>query len=72
MVLDSSALYDIDHWKDDLVQHTAPASCCTASPDGEGVGGAGRLAFANGVALAADASYVAVAETGARTSCGTG
>ena len=65
---DSSPRYGIDRWKADLVEDTAHRPA--AAP------GAGRRAsrwcstgsrFANGVALAADESYVAVAETGART-----
>ena len=64
---DSSLQYGIDHWKDDFVQDTRTGRLLRLRAEGglsivlEG------LAFANGVALAADESYVAVAETGART-----
>jgi sugar lactone lactonase YvrE len=64
---DSSRLYGIEHWKKDLVEDTRTGRLLVRRANGiveivlEG------LAFANGVALAADESYVAVAETAART-----
>ncbi|MFN8196608.1 MAG: SMP-30/gluconolactonase/LRE family protein [Nocardioidaceae bacterium] len=64
---DSSTRFGIDQWKDDLVQNTRTGRLLRRLPDGEVTVVLERLAFANGVALAADESYVAVAETAART-----
>ena len=64
---DSSTRYDIDHWKDDFVQDTRTGRLFCRRADGSVEKHLDGLAFANGVALAADESYVAVAETGART-----
>ncbi len=64
---DSSTKFGIDQWKDDLVQHTRTGRLLRRSPDGSVEVVLDGLAFANGVALAADESYVAVAETGLRT-----
>jgi sugar lactone lactonase YvrE len=64
---DSSRLYGIDHWKKDFVQHTRTGRLLVRRADGTVEVVLEGLAFANGVALAADESFVAVAETGART-----
>jgi sugar lactone lactonase YvrE len=64
---DSSTRYGIDRWKDDFVQHTRTGRLLCRRADGTVEKHLDGLAFANGVALAADESYVAVAETGART-----
>ncbi|MFS3130408.1 SMP-30/gluconolactonase/LRE family protein [Nocardioides sp. Bht2] len=64
---DSSTKYPIDRWKDDFVQNTRTGRLLRRDPDGSVTVVLDGLAFANGVALAADESYVAVAETGART-----
>jgi sugar lactone lactonase YvrE len=64
---DSSTLYGIDRWKDDFVQDTRTGRLFCRRADGTVEKHLDGLAFANGVALAADESYVAVAETGART-----
>ncbi|UMG92292.1 SMP-30/gluconolactonase/LRE family protein [Nocardioides sp. TF02-7] len=64
---DSSTRYGIDRWKDDFVQDTRTGRLLRLDPDGTVSVVLTGLAFANGVALAADESYVAVAETGART-----
>jgi sugar lactone lactonase YvrE len=64
---DSSAHYGIEQWKDDFVQHTRTGRLLRRDPDGTVTVVLEGLAFANGVALAADESYVAVAETGGRT-----
>jgi sugar lactone lactonase YvrE len=64
---DSSLHHGIDQWKDDFVQHTRTGRLLRRDPDGTVTVVETDLAFANGVALAADESYVAVAETGART-----
>jgi sugar lactone lactonase YvrE len=64
---DSSRHYGIEQWKDDFVQHTRTGRLMRRDPDGTVTVVLDGLAFANGVALAADESYVCVAETGART-----
>jgi len=64
---DSSTRYGIDRWKDDFVQDTRTGRLLCRRADGTVEKHLDGLAFANGVALAADESYVAVAETGART-----
>lgn len=64
---DSSTEYGLDHWKDDLIQNTCTGRLLRRAADGEVEVVLDGLAFANGVALAADESYVAVAETAART-----
>jgi sugar lactone lactonase YvrE len=64
---DSSTRYGIDRWKDDFVQDTRTGRLFCRRADGTVEKHLDGLAFANGVALAADESYVAVAETGART-----
>lgn len=64
---DSSRRYGIDQWKDDFVQNTRTGRLARLDPDGTVEVVIDGLAFANGVALAADESYVAVAESGART-----
>jgi len=64
---DSSLHHGIDHWKDDFVQHTRTGRLLRRDPDGAVEVVLTGLAFANGVALAADESYVAVAECRGRT-----
>lgn len=64
---DSSRHYGIEQWKDDFVQNTRTGRLLRRDPDGTTSVVVDGLAFANGVALAADESYVCVAETGART-----
>ncbi len=64
---DSSTLYSIDQWKNDFVENTRTGRLLRYAEDGTLEVALDGLAFANGVALAADGSYVAVAETGART-----
>ena len=61
---DSSTRYRVPQWRTDLVRRTATGRLFRRSPDGEITELLGGLEFANGVALAADGSYVAVAETG--------
>ena len=64
---DSSTVHGIGEWKADLVELTRTGRLLRRTPDGAvGVLLEG-LAFANGVALAADGSFVAVAETATRT-----
>jgi sugar lactone lactonase YvrE len=64
---DSSTRYGIEHWKDDVVQNTRTGRLLCRRADGSVEKHLDGLAFANGVALAADESFVAVAETAART-----
>ena len=64
---DSSTKYGIERWKDDFVQDTRTGRLARLGTDGTVEVVLEGLAFANGVALSADESYVAVAETGART-----
>jgi sugar lactone lactonase YvrE len=64
---DSSTRFSIERWKDDFVQDTRTGRLYCRRADGTVEKHLDGLAFANGVALAADESYVAVAETGART-----
>lgn len=64
---DSSTEFGIERWKDDFVRNTRTGRLLRVADGGEPEVILDGLAFANGVALAADESYVAVAETGART-----
>jgi sugar lactone lactonase YvrE len=64
---DSSTRYPIERWKDDFVQDTCTGRLLCRRVDGSVEVRLDGLAFANGVALAADESWVAVAETGHRT-----
>ncbi|TFV61717.1 UNVERIFIED_ORG: SMP-30/gluconolactonase/LRE family protein [Bacillus sp. AZ43] len=63
---DSSTRYPIPLWRDDLLRRTRTGRLFRRDPDGTLTELLGGLEFANGVALAADGSFVAVAETGAR------
>ncbi len=64
---DSSKQYGIEQWKDDFVQNTRTGRLLRRALDGSVEVIAEGLAFANGVAISVDESFVAVAETGART-----
>lgn len=64
---DSSTVYGIEQWKADFVEATRTGRLMRRGTDGTVEVVITGLHFANGVALAADESYVAVAETGART-----
>ncbi|WP_141013502.1 SMP-30/gluconolactonase/LRE family protein [Nocardioides sambongensis] len=64
---DSSTRYGIERWKDDFLQVTRTGRLIRVDPDGSRRTVLDGLAFANGVALAADDSYVCVAETSTRT-----
>jgi len=64
---DSSRHYGIERWKDDFVQDTRSGRLLSLAPDGTVTTVLDGLAFANGVALSADESFVVVAETRART-----
>ncbi len=65
---DSSAHYGLDRWRDEMAMNTQTGRLLRLDPgavEPEVVDDG--LSFANGVALAADESFVAVAETAART-----
>ena len=63
---DSSLHHGVDQWKDDFVQDTRTGRLLRLDPDGTVTVVLDGLAFANGVALAVDESYVCVAETRGR------
>ncbi len=62
---DSTNRFDLEHWKADLLEHRGTGRLLRRDPDGTVETLVGGLHFANGVALAADESYVVVAQTGA-------
>lgn len=62
---DSSTRFPMPQWRADLIQRTRTGRLLRRTPDGVVTELLGGLEFANGFALAADGSYVAVAETGA-------
>ncbi|SEF37235.1 Sugar lactone lactonase YvrE [Amycolatopsis pretoriensis] len=62
---DSSRRFGIDNWRDDLIEQTGGGRLLRRTPDGSIDLVLDGLQFANGVALAPDESFVAVAETGA-------
>jgi sugar lactone lactonase YvrE len=64
---DSSTVHPIERWKADFVEHTETGRLLCRRADGTVEVHVDGLAFANGVALAADESFVCVAETGRRT-----
>jgi sugar lactone lactonase YvrE len=64
---DSSRDYGIDSWRSDIIMATRSGRLLRRDPDGTIATVLDGLDFANGVALAADESYVAVAESGGCT-----
>jgi sugar lactone lactonase YvrE len=62
---DSSRRFTLAHWRADLMEHSGTGRLLRWDPSGTVEVLASDLQFANGVALAADESFVAVAETGA-------
>ena len=64
---DSSTRFGLERWKDDFVRDTRTGRLLRLGEDGTVEVVLGGLRFANGVALATDESYVAVAETAGRT-----
>ncbi len=60
---DSSRRFGIEHWRGDLLEHSATGRLFQRDPDGKVTLLLDGLKFANGVALSADESFVAVAET---------
>lgn len=61
---DSSTRFGIDHYKGELLTHSGTGRLFRRSPDGAVDLVADGFQFANGVALAPDFSWIAVAETG--------
>ncbi len=64
---DSSRRFSIEQWKHDMVEDTHSGRLLQRDPDGTVTVLVEGLRFANGVALSADESFVAVAETTGRT-----
>jgi sugar lactone lactonase YvrE len=64
---DSSTVHSIAKWKADFVENTRTGRLLCRRADGTVEVHLDGLAFANGVALAVDESFVCVAETAART-----
>jgi sugar lactone lactonase YvrE len=62
---DSSRRFTLAHWRADLLEHSGTGRLLRLDPTGHVEVLLSGLQFANGVALAADESFVAVAETGA-------
>lgn len=60
---DSSRWFGLDHWKGEILAHTGTGRLFRRTPDGSVDLVADGLQFANGVALAPDESWVAVAQT---------
>lgn len=63
---DSSMVWPVEQWKNDLVEHTRTGRLLRRSPDGDVVVVLSGLCFANGVTLTPDEDAVLVAETGTR------
>jgi sugar lactone lactonase YvrE len=61
---DSSQRFGIDHYKGELLAHSGTGRLFRRTPDGAVDLVADGLQFANGVTLAPDESWIAVAETG--------
>lgn len=64
---DSSRVWPIEEWKNDLIEHTCSGRLFRRAPDGSVQTVLDGLCFANGVALTVDLDSVLVAETGTRT-----
>ena len=64
---DSSTVHPIEEWRQDFARDTRTGRLLRRDPDGSVEVLLEGLAFANGVALAPDESFVTVAESGART-----
>lgn len=62
---DSTSRFDLEHYVADLLEHSGTGRLLRRDPDGSVDTVLTGLQFANGVALAPDESYVAVAQTGA-------
>jgi sugar lactone lactonase YvrE len=64
---DSSSRYPLSRWKSDFLEHTRSGRLLCRRADGSIEVHVEGLAFANGVALAPDESFVCVAESGGRS-----
>lgn len=64
---DSSRMWPVEEWKNDLIEHTCTGRLIRRTADGRVDTVLDGLAYANGVALTAEADAVLVAETGTRT-----
>ncbi len=64
---DSSRVHPLEEWRRDFARDTRTGRLLRRDPDGRVEVVLDGLAFANGVALAADESFVTVAESGGRT-----
>lgn len=64
---ESSKKFGIEQWKADISENTQSGRLLQRAPDGTVTVLVEGLRFANGVALSADESYVAVAESGGAT-----
>lgn len=64
---DSSTRYPLSHWRNDFVEHTCTGRLLCRRADGSVEVHLEGLAFANGVALSSDESFVCVAESGGRS-----
>lgn len=64
---DSSTVFPLEHWQDDLLQRTDTGRLLRRDPDGRVEVVLDGLAFANGVALGSSDDVVHVAESAART-----
>jgi sugar lactone lactonase YvrE len=64
---DSSTVYPLSRWKSDFAEHTCTGRLLCRRADGRVEVHLTGLAFANGVALAGDESFVCVAESGGRS-----
>jgi sugar lactone lactonase YvrE len=62
---DSSRRFTLEHWRGEMLEHSGTGRLLRRDPSGEVEVVLDGLEFANGVAMAADESFVAVAETGA-------
>ena len=62
---DSSQRFGLTHWRGDILEHSGTGRLLKRTPEGKVEVLLEQLQFANGVALASDESFVAVAETGA-------
>jgi sugar lactone lactonase YvrE len=62
---DSTRRFPLAYWRGDLMEHSGTGRLLRRTPDGAVDVLLDGLQFANGVALAADESFVVVAETGA-------
>lgn len=64
---DSTSRFDLEYWRADVLEHGGTGRLLRRTPDGTVDTLLDGLQFANGVALAADESYVVVAQTGSYT-----